>query len=116
MLNFPESETSVTKNISTLVWKRWLLSSLLLFNLWFQSGVAFAGDVGITYVKTIGQVWTELPMVTGGGRLSVDEKNNVYAGTPGQNSFLQKISPEGRVIWRADDTHCSYYGTAVDDK
>ncbi len=77
---------------------------------------ASAGDVGITYVKTIGQVWPALPMITGGGRLAVDEKCNLYAGTPGQNSFLQKITPDGRVAWRADDTHCSYYGTAVDDK
>jgi hypothetical protein len=39
-------------------------------------GIACAGDIGITYVKTIGQVCPELPMVTGGGRMSVD------AGTP----------------------------------
>ena len=81
-----------------------------------QNLFAFAGDVGITYVKTIGQTWPELPIVTGGGRLSVDEQGNLYAGTPGPDSFLQKISPEGRVIWRDDNTYCAHYGTAVDDK
>lgn len=79
------------------------------------AAAALAGDVGITYVKTLGQVCPELPLVTGGGRMSVDEKGFLYAGTPGQNSFLQKIAPDGRVIWRADDTHCAYTGTAVDD-
>src|SRR5688572_5368884 len=94
-----------------------MLTGALLAGLTFLGQrVARAGNVGITYVKTIGQVWPELPMMTGGGRLSVDSEGNVYAGTPGANSFLQKISPDGRVIWRADDTHNAYYGTAVDDE
>jgi len=103
----------VNKRIRKTSRQRWLLSCLLLAAL---PNLAHAGEIGITYVKTIGQVWPELPMITGGGRLSVDEKGNLYAGTPGQNSFLQKFTPDGRVVWRADDTHCSYYGTAVDDK
>ena len=66
----------MTKRIvSTRLWKQWLLLALVLF----QSSIVSAGDVRITYVKTIGQVWPELPMVTGGGRLSVDEKGNLYA-------------------------------------
>jgi hypothetical protein len=77
---------------------------------------ARAGDVGITYLKTIGQSSPHLPLVTGGGRISVDAEGNVYAGTPGANSYLQKISPSGRLIWRDDYTHCAYTGTAVDDE
>jgi hypothetical protein len=75
---------------------------------------ALAGEVGVTYFKTIGQTSPQLPLVTGGGRLSVDEQGNVYAGTPGQNSFLQKIASDGRLIWRDDNTHCAYTATAVD--
>ena len=42
---------------------------LLLLCVALQNQLALAGDIGITYVKTIGQVWPELPMVTGGGIL-----------------------------------------------
>ena len=94
--------------------RNWRIVATLGLLLW--QSTARAGDVGITYVKTIGQPSPQMAMVTGGGRLSVDEKGNVYAGTPGQNSFLQKISPTGRVLWRADDTHNAYLGTALDDE
>jgi len=77
---------------------------------------AMAGDIGMTYVKSIGQISPDNPMLTGGGRLSVDEKGCLYAGTPGFNSYLQKFTPNGRLVWRADDTHCAYLGTTVDDK
>ena len=93
-------------------WGMLLVGMLLLC----AAGAALAGDFGMTYVKTLGQVCPALPMVTGGGRISVDERGFLYFGTPGPNSFLQKMAPDGRVVWRADNTHCAYTGTAVDDK
>lgn len=97
-------------------WRRRTAGVLACGLLLIWAPAVVAGDIGMTFVKTIGQSSPEIPLLTGGGRLSVDDKGCLYAGTPGANSYLQKISPTGRVIWRADDTHCAYTGTAVDDR
>lgn len=82
----------------------------------FKATHVFAGDLGITYVKTLGQSSPDLPLVNGGGRLAVDEKGDIFAGTPGLDSYFQKISADGRVVWRDNNVHSAYYGTAVDAK
>lgn len=79
---------------------------------------AWAATVSATYVKTLGQSNTEgkFNIVTAGGRIAVDEKGNAYFGTPGGYSFLQKVTPDGKIVWQNMLNVPGFQGAAVDEK
>lgn len=81
-------------------------------------GQANAVNVTATYVKTLGQSNSEGTgsLQTAGGRIAVDEQGNAYFGTPGGLSFLQKVSPDGNILWQTFPVVPGFQGTAVDDK
>jgi hypothetical protein len=74
--------------------------------------------VTANYEKTLGQTNSEgkFSFVTSGGRIAVDEQGNAYFGTPGSFSFLQKLSPQGEILWQTFHNVPGFQGAAVDDK
>lgn len=79
------------------------------------AGVALAGELGISYVKTLGPNPPEAEVFqTLGGRLAVDETAALYCGTPGGGSSLHKLTPEGRLVWNHFLNVPGFQGTAVD--
>lgn len=96
-----------------------IIFHLLAVALLFIGTMASAGAVTVTatYVKSLGQSSdNKFPFVTAGGRIAVDEQGNAYLGTPGGGSYLQKISPQGKILWQSMQNIPGFQGTAVDDK
>jgi hypothetical protein len=79
---------------------------------------AAAVTVTARYEKTLGQSNADdkFSFVTGGARIAVDEQGNAYFGTPGGGSYLQKVSPAGKILWQKFLNVPGFQGTAVDDK
>jgi len=94
---------------------RWLWATLVLLAM--ISTPALGIDVELRYAGVVGQasargVWFQ----PAGGRIAIDEKGNVYNGTPGGHSFVQKLAADGTVIWQQFTNIPGYQATAVDDK
>jgi hypothetical protein len=91
---------------------------LLLMVLLVTENTATAATLSARYEKTLGQsnAGGSFHFVTSGGRIAVDEAGNAYFGTPGGNSYLQKISPQGAILWQSMPNVPGFQGTAVDGK
>jgi outer membrane protein assembly factor BamB len=79
---------------------------------------AYAATVTAQYVKTLGQsnATGKFAFVTSGGRIAVDEAGNIYFGTPGGGSYLQKVTPQGEILWQFMYNTPGFQGTAVDEQ
>ncbi len=79
---------------------------------------AHAVTFSSTFVKTLGQssADSKFAFTTAGGRIAVDEAGNAYFGTPGGSSYLQRISPQGKILWQFMHNVPGFQGTAVDEK
>jgi len=86
-----------------------------LAGVFLMTGLALGGELGISYVKTLGPNPPEAEVFqTLGGRLAVDEAGALYCGTPGGGSSLHKLTPEGRLVWNHFLNVPGFQGTAVD--
>ena len=97
-----------------------VLHRLGLLSLLLAGASTFAAAITVTasYVKTLGLTRPDdqYLLTTVGGRIAVDEKGDVYCGTPGGSSYIQKIAPDGKILWQFFTNVPGYQGTAVDDK
>ena len=93
----------------------WLPAIIVLCPSVIAAAAGAQALVGVEYVKALGQTNAEGdPLVTLGGQLALDEDGNLYCGTPGGSSRLQKLTPEGRVVWHHFHNIPGFQGAAVD--
>lgn len=79
--------------------------------------VSAAEIVNAEYIKTIGGRYNGNTRPSSlGGRLAVDENGDIYCGTPGGGSSIQKLASDGRVIWNFFKNVPGFQATAVDEK
>ncbi len=80
------------------------------------AGAASAGELGVAYLRTLGQSnVTGPPIATLGGRAALDETGHLYCGTPAGGSTLQKLAPDGRIVWSQFLNVPGFQAAAVDD-
>lgn len=93
-------------------------ATVMVMQLALIASYAMAATVTASYEKTLGLTRPDdaFLLTTVGGRIAVDEKGYLYCGTPGGSSCVQKLAPDGKILWQTFTNVPGYQGTAVDEK
>ncbi len=94
-----------------------VLAVVLLALVWPGAAHAQADQVAIELLGVRGQTSPfSTPVQTVGGRMAIDEQGMLYGGTPGPGSYLQKLTPEGRVVWQHFHNVPGFQAVVIDEQ